>query len=97
LATTHAPVHHHNASSSPGGPERGSFIAIVITPAAFRYPPVGYGHEMTIPNEPTPIEPEPAPIDPVPGGPSEPIDFDADEAEVLRVLEDDLPGQPTIS
>jgi hypothetical protein len=51
---------------------------------------------MSLPSDPTPIEPEPAPIEPdVPGGPSEPID--ADEAEVLRILEDDLPGQPSLS
>jgi hypothetical protein len=57
---------------------------------------------MSLPSDPTPIEPEPAPIQPdVPGGPSEPIDgvpdADADEAEVLRILEDDLPGQPSFS
>jgi hypothetical protein len=54
---------------------------------------------MTLPSDPTPIEPEPAPIQPVPGGPSEPIDFNPDEseAEVLGILEDDLPGQPSIS
>jgi hypothetical protein len=47
---------------------------------------------VTIPNDPTPIEPEAAPLEPdVPGGPSEP--FDAEEAEVLHTLEDDIPGQ----
>jgi hypothetical protein len=47
---------------------------------------------MTIPGEPTPIEPpDPEPNQPdVPGGPTEPIDLD--EAEVQQILEDDLPG-----
>jgi hypothetical protein len=47
---------------------------------------------MTVPGEPIPIDPpEPEPNQPeVPGGPSEPID--ADEAEVQRIIEDDLPA-----
>jgi hypothetical protein len=59
----------------------------------------GYRHNVTIPNDPTPIEPEPAPLEPDgpggPGGPGEP--FDAEEAEVLHTLENDLPGQPSYS
>jgi hypothetical protein len=54
---------------------------------------------MTLPNDPTPIEPQPVPEPDVPGGPTEPIDGagDPEEAEVLHILEDDLPGQPTLS
>jgi hypothetical protein len=49
---------------------------------------------MTVPGEPTPIEPpDPEPNQPdVPGGPGEPID--EDEAEMQRIMEDDLPGTP---
>jgi hypothetical protein len=49
---------------------------------------------MTVPGDPTPIEPpEPEPNQPdVPGGPIEPID--EDEANVQRILEDDLPATP---
>jgi hypothetical protein len=49
---------------------------------------------VTIPNDPTPIEPEPAPLEL--DGPGEPFEpFDAEEAEVLHTLEDDIPGQPS--
>jgi hypothetical protein len=47
---------------------------------------------MTIPGDPTPIEPpDPEPNQPdVPGEPREPIDVK--EAEIQKILEDDLPG-----
>jgi hypothetical protein len=58
----------------------------------FRCSPVGYPGSMTIPGEPTPIEPpEPEPNQPdVPGGPGEPID--AEEADIQEIIEDDLPA-----
>ena len=47
---------------------------------------------MTIPGEPTPVDPpEPEPNQPdVPGGPTDPID--AGEDDVQQTLADDLPG-----